>query len=349
MKYINRTGITTPIGKIVKLDKDGRGVILSQPADTTALGVVISVISGEVEVVSDGVRMTFINGVFKSGDIVYLRKSSQTGALGSCYASATPIAPYVRIGTAVEAGSSRMARIAMGISMVSSGTTTGTGIPGPMGPQGLPGPIGPRGLAGEKGDDGHTPIKGVDYFDGIPGYTPIKGVDYFDGEAGPQGPKGDDGALGLPGYIPVKGVDYFDGAIGPQGPKGDDGYTPIKNVDYSDGAKGDQGERGFQGEIGPQGVKGDNGLQGERGLQGLPGTTPVKGVDYFDGATGPAGYTPIKGVDYFDGVKGDKGDPGTNATVTKEAVEGVLIGEISTHTHAGGSGGLTQQQIEGMI
>lgn len=43
---------------------------------------------------------------------------------------------------------------------------------------------GPRGL---QGSDGYTPVKGVDYFDGIDGkdgkdgHTPIKGVDYFDG------------------------------------------------------------------------------------------------------------------------------------------------------------------------
>lgn len=39
-------------------------------------------------------------------------------------------------------------------------------------------------------EDGYTPIKGKDYFDGEDGkdgYTPIKGVDYFDGEKGEQG------------------------------------------------------------------------------------------------------------------------------------------------------------------
>jgi hypothetical protein len=39
MKYINRTGITTPIGKKFKLDTDSRGVVLAQPADNDILGV----------------------------------------------------------------------------------------------------------------------------------------------------------------------------------------------------------------------------------------------------------------------------------------------------------------------
>ena len=37
------------------------------------------------------------------------------------------------------------------------------------------------------GEDGYTPVKGVDYFDGEPGkdgYTPQKGIDYFDGKDG---------------------------------------------------------------------------------------------------------------------------------------------------------------------
>ncbi|MFD1292625.1 hypothetical protein ACFQ5N_02145 [Lutibacter holmesii] len=57
------------------------------------------------------------------------------------------------------------------------------------------------GAAGKDGADGYTPIKGVDYFDGIDGtngedgadgYTPIKGVDYFDGI---DGTNGEDGAV----------------------------------------------------------------------------------------------------------------------------------------------------------
>lgn len=82
---------------------------------------------------------------------------------------------------------------------------------------------------GNKGNDGITPVKGVDYDDGLPGYTPIKGVDYDDGAPGYTPVKGVDYFDGDPGYTPVKGIDYFDG---------NPGYTPIKNVDYFDGADG---------------------------------------------------------------------------------------------------------------
>lgn len=39
----------------------------------------------------------------------------------------------------------------------------------------------------EIAQNGYTPIKGVDYFDGKDGYTPVKDVDYFDGEPGKDG------------------------------------------------------------------------------------------------------------------------------------------------------------------
>lgn len=71
-------------------------------------------------------------------------------------------------------------------------------------------------LKGEKGDDGKTPVKGIDYFDGQDGYTPQKGIDYFDGK---------DGDDGHDGYTPVKGVDYFDGQDGKDGKDGKDGAT----------------------------------------------------------------------------------------------------------------------------
>lgn len=77
------------------------------------------------------------------------------------------------------------------------------------------------------------------------------------------------------------------------------------------------------------GPKGDDGPKGDKGLQGDNGDTPVKGVDYFDGEAG---------------AKGADGLPGSDANVTKVNVEAVLTGEISSHSHAGGAGGLSQPQ-----
>jgi len=62
------------------------------------------------------------------------------------------------------------------------------GETGPKGDTGATGAKGDKGDTGAQGESGITPVKGVDYFDGVDGYTPIKGVDYFDGA------KGDDGA-----------------------------------------------------------------------------------------------------------------------------------------------------------
>lgn len=71
--------------------------------------------------------------------------------------------------------------------------------------------------------DGKTPIKGVDYFDGMT----IIGSRGEKGEKG-DSVKGDKGDQGSPAPIII--------------PK--DGYTPVKGIDYNDGAKGDSGENG---------------------------------------------------------------------------------------------------------
>lgn len=82
-------------------------------------------------------------------------------------------------------------------------------------------------IKGDKGDDGYTPIKGIDYFDGKDGYTPVKGVDYFDGVDGQNGRDGQDG------YTPRKGIDYFDGQNGKDGKDGKNGSDyVITQSDY---------------------------------------------------------------------------------------------------------------------
>lgn len=54
------------------------------------------------------------------------------------------------------------------------------------------------------------------------GYTPMKGVDYFDGKDGSNGQNGTDG------YTPVKGVDYTDGLKGEDGVNGVDAYIELR-------------------------------------------------------------------------------------------------------------------------
>jgi len=87
--------------------------------------------------------------------------------------------------------------------------------------EGVPGPAGPPGADGQ---DGQTPVRGIDYFDGL------------DGEKGETGPAGQQGIPGQDGHTPVKDVDYSDGEDGAQGLKGD---------------TGEQGIQGIQGPAGP--------------------------------------------------------------------------------------------------
>ena len=80
--------------------------------------------------------------------------------------------------------------------------------PGPEGPQGVQGPQGPQGeqgIQGPKGDKGDKGDTGGQGPAGQDGYTPVKGVDYFDGEDGAQGPQGDQGIQGPKGDKGDKG------------------------------------------------------------------------------------------------------------------------------------------------
>ena len=83
-----------------------------------------------------------------------------------------------------------------------------------------------RSVKGQKGD---KPIAGVDFSLPQDGYTPKKGKDYFDGQK------------------PVAGVDY------PIPKNGEDGKTPVKGKDYFDGLDGKPGDKGEKGEKGIDG------------------------------------------------------------------------------------------------
>lgn len=81
---------------------------------------------------------------------------------------------------------------------------------------------------GRTGNDGYTPVKGVDYFDGANGYTPIKGVDYFDGKDG---------------RTPIPGVDF---PIPKDGDDGREGHTPIPGIDFPIPKNGKDGRDGIE-------------------------------------------------------------------------------------------------------
>lgn len=107
---------------------------------------------------------------------------------------------------------------------------------------------------------------------------------------------------------------------GDTGEPGKDGYTPIKGICYFDGEDGLQGPQGIQGPAGNQG----EGL-GEH-LSDFNHDTIYSSNEHAISTHAP-------------------GNAQKNSDITKEEIEAKLIGEISTHTHAGGSGGLTQAQI----
>lgn len=86
-------------------------------------------------------------------------------------------------------------------------------------------------------------------FDGEDGYTPVKGVDYFDGKDGEPGKDGATGPAGISPSVTVTdiegghrititdadgphGIDVMNGELGPKGDTGEAGYTPVRGVDY---------------------------------------------------------------------------------------------------------------------
>lgn len=80
-----------------------------------------------------------------------------------------------------------------------------------------------EGKKGDKGEDGYTPVKGVDYFDGKDGRTVelrtnSTHIQYrYEGDATWTNIISTDSLKGERGYTPIKGVDYFDGKDGKDG------------------------------------------------------------------------------------------------------------------------------------
>lgn len=102
--------------------------------------------------------------------------------------------------------------------------------------------------------------------------------------------------------------------------------------------KGDKGERGATGAQGPQGVQGERGETGARGATGPQGATGAQGPQ---GERGEKGKSPIiKNASWWiwDEASGAYKDSGMSVssqyTLTREAIENVLTGDVSSHTHS---------------
>lgn len=101
------------------------------------------------------------------------------------------------------------------------------------------------------------------------------------------------------------------------------------------GDKGETGATGAQGEQGPQGAKGETGARGATGATGPQGAQGAKGD------RGENGKSPIiKNASWWiwDEASGAYKDSGMSVssqyTLTKEAIENVLTGDVSSHTHS---------------
>lgn len=101
------------------------------------------------------------------------------------------------------------------------------------------------------------------------------------------------------------------------------------------GDKGERGATGAQGEQGPQGAK------GETGARGAQGATGPQGAQGPQGERGEKGKSPIiQNASWWiwDEASGAYKDSGMSVssqyTLTKEAIENVLTGDVSSHTHS---------------
>ena len=95
---------------------------------------------------------------------------------------------------------------------------------------------------------------------GQDGYTPVKGVDYFDGKDGANGKDGSNGVSCTHSWS---------------------GTTLIITSASGTTSANLKGETGATGPQGIQGVRGVPGVNGTNGKDGVDGKTPVKGVDYY--------------------------------------------------------------------
>jgi len=178
------------------------------------------------------------------------------------------------------------------------------------------------------------------------GYTPIKGVDYFDGINGTNGIDGNNGADGMmnqtpnmtAGYTPIFGVDYFNG---------EDGYTPVFGVDYFNGEKGDKGDKGDAGTTDYNNLTNKPDLSSFTTLQNV---YPVGSVYISTSSTNPAttfGFVTWAAISTGRVLIGiDSGD--TKFDAVRETGGSETSTEVIQHTHPISITDPTHAHVEGV-
>ena len=157
---------------------------------------------------------------------------------------------------------------------------------------------------------------------GAAGYTPIKGVDYFDGingQDGTPGPPGNDGAQGLAGSDSI-----VPGPQGPQGPAGADSTVP--GPPGNDGAPGAPGAAGSDADVTAHEAANNHALLHSNALDHAEAhshTGVYEAANANIQAHVVAAHAPSTAQ--------------KNSDITKAEIEAKLTGAIASHTHSGGS------------
>ena len=244
------------------------------------------------------------------------------------------------------------------------GTKVGTSLKGATGATGAKGDKGDQGIQGIQGIAGKSPVVSLssDYFltvDGTKVGASLKGA------AGANGIDGKTPVVSLSSdhFLMVDGTKVgtsLKGATGATGAKGDKGEQGIQGIQ---GIAGKSPVVSLSSDyfLTVDGTKVGASLKGAAGANGIDGKTPVVSLssDYFltvdgtkvgsslkgaTGATGAKGDTPslslssdyrlmVNGVAVGSSLRGPQGNPGSDATVTADAVR-VAIASLGADLHA---------------
>lgn len=121
------------------------------------------------------------------------------------------------------------------------------GVDGRDGIDGKDGAVGPQGPQGPSGKDGYTPVKDVDYFDGLPGQN---GKDGTPGKDGVNGKDGKDGTSVTVLSVKESNTDGGSNIVT---------FSDGKTLTIKNGSKGTDGKNGTNGTDGKDGKDGVDG------------------------------------------------------------------------------------------